>query len=242
MKSRFSLIIRQQLFSILFMSAALLLGLIMFWYIGDLKSKAPESSQMQQLIIASTDIGAGYMITEDMVQVQGIPQAVFSERAVKDKDDILGQEASQNINKGEIIYSEYISGYDERSYSGLSSYIPAGMRAVTVPVTFYGGDSFLEAGEYVDIISTYYSREINDMASQIILERKEIIYIGSRTGDKQQAGLLIEDGIIDEFGQQNMVTVTFYLSPSEAEHIFLAAQRGIINISICPYLTQQKGL
>jgi len=235
MKSRLNLIIRQKVFSILFITAALLIGIFMFWYIGELKSKIPSLSQMQQVIIASTDIGAGHTISGDMLQVQQIPEAVFSERAIKNKAEIVGKEASQNINKGEIIYAEHVSGYEEKSFSGFSSYIPRGMRAVTVPVTFYGQDGFLQVGESVDIISTYYNQEQGDMVSQTIITGKEITYIGSRAEIKQQSGLLLENGISNDVGENNLLMVTFYLTPDEAESIFLAAQRGIINISICPY-------
>ncbi|MGM0366047.1 MAG: Flp pilus assembly protein CpaB [Actinomycetota bacterium] len=235
MKNRLGLIARQKAFSIIFIAAALLVGILMFWYIGDLKSRITSPGQMQQVMIASTDIEAGYAISGDMVQAQQIPEEVFSERAIRDMDEIVGREAGQKINKGEIIYARHVSGYEDEGFSGFSSYIPRAMRAVTVPVTFHGQDGFLQVGESVDIISTYYDREKGDMAALTILEQKEIMHIGSRQEDRQEYGLLSEEGPSNDFGGQNLLTVTFYLSPEEAESLFLAAQRGIINISICPY-------
>ncbi len=235
MKHRFSLIIGQKIFSILFLLAALLLGVLMFWYIGQLQSGAPGNGKVQQVIIANTDILSGISIERDMVKVQDIPDAVFSGRAVKEVNELLGKEARRDIDKGEIIYVEHISGYEE-SFSGISSYIPRGKRAVTIPVTFYGEEALLQVGESVDLISIYYDRDIGDMVSLAIIEDKEIIHIGGNSGHQPESGFFAEEGLRTQSGGPDMLTVSFYLSPSETESVFLAAQRGIINIAICPYV------
>ncbi len=235
MKSRLNLVIRQKIFGVLFIAAAVLLGVLMFYYIHAIKSDTTENRHMQQLVIASRDIDAGMVLEKDMLEAQHVPQAVFSDRAIKDAEEIIGKEVSRHIHKGEIIYGEHVAGYQERSFSGLSSHIPRGMRAVTMPVTFYGSEGLLQVGESVDLISTYYSQEHGDMVAITILEQKEVILIGTRSEDHQQAGLLAAEGIRNEAVSQNLLTVTLYLSPAEAETVFQAAQRGIINIAICPY-------
>ncbi|MDZ7837423.1 MAG: Flp pilus assembly protein CpaB [Actinomycetota bacterium] len=235
MKNRATLIIKQKILAILFLSAAAAIGIFMFWYINNLRSKIPQNENLQKVVIAGRDIAAGQIIQDSMVQVQGIPSAISSERAIRDPEKVVGEECLKDISRGEIIYSEFISGQSPGSSSGYSSYIPQGKRLVTVPVTFYGPFELLQPGQNIDMVSVYYQQASGDMVPQTVISRKEIVMV-SRGQDNpgQNQEWFIEDSQVPEPSGSTGCVVSIYVTGQEAETVFLALERGTINLSLCP--------
>jgi len=243
--NRISLIIKQRMLSIIFIIIAVIGGIFVFWYVSNLKAKISEDTSYNQIFIAKTDIKKDEEITGELIEAQKIPGDIFSEKFIIDEDKILGKKAASDILEGEIIRKDKLGGVNSNNYFDLSfsSYIPYDLRAVSIPVSFYGDKLLLEEGDRVDLISTYYEQENSILYSETVLSEKEIILISSSpeesysSGENDSGGFLT--GSMFNGSQVNsnygkLVIITFYLSKSEVEEVFLALERGVLNLSICP--------
>ena len=107
--------------------------------------------------------------------------------------------------------------------------------------------SLIRVGDKVDLISTYYDKSGEQLISEVVIGEKEIIFIqnsdgsSSTTNPDNQAKESKNDFLFGGITSQdsgsslsNLIVLTFYLLPAEVENIFLALDRGAINISICP--------
>ena len=242
--NRLSLIVKQKIISIIFLIIAVLGGIIIFWYISGLKEKIPENIDYSPIFVARVNLKKGDEITGESIEEQKITGNVFSEKFVMDKDRIIGKEVMNDISKGEIITEDMLEGMDSDGSFDLdfSSYIPYDLRSVSIPVSFYGDKSLLEEGDCIDLISTYYEEASSSLFSKTVLSEKEIILIGSSPKDnysenENDTGNFLVDPLITDSrsgsGYENLLIITFYLSKTEAEEVFLALERGVINISVC---------
>ncbi len=116
-----------------------------------------------------------------------------------------------------------------------------------MPVNYYGDVSVLRVGDKVDIISVYYDQTNSLLISEAVLSEKEIILtvneqneINNKNGEnsssnKNDSSLM--DKVFDSnyagSAFSNSMIITFYLTPVEVEKIFLALERGVLNLSIC---------
>ncbi|MCL4378764.1 MAG: Flp pilus assembly protein CpaB [Actinobacteria bacterium] len=245
-----SLIYKQKLFGIIFIIVAVFGGIFIFWYINNLKSQNNESSNSMEIFVASNDINSGQVIEDNSVSIEKIPLNIFNEKFITNLDQIAGKKALTSISKGEIISKDKIEGnqLNENPYIKFSSYIPEGLRAVSVPVNYYGDDSVLKAGDKVDVISVYYDQISSQLIPELVLGEKEIVMIsnqknpaGKKAGDQANADKndsLLANNIFDSSyttqALSSSIIVTFYLTISEEEKIFLSLERGVLNLSICP--------
>lgn len=229
---------------------ALLILLFAFWFFKSSANKEPEGNLYRQIYTAATDIVSGASITEDMLIAENIPEEMYSEKYFTDIKDISGKKAYTDLQKGEVISSDKLEGntVQQNNYLKFSSHIPAGYRAVSIPVNYYGQHSLIGSGDKVDIISTYYQDSSGEFISITVLQHKEIIRIGTgeNSKDGDVAGIPGKNtvssngsfftGLFSEGGQSpaNMLILTFYLTPGEAEKIILSLQLGTLNIAICP--------
>jgi len=245
--NRISLIIKQRMLSIIFIIIAVTGGIFVFWYVSNLKAKISEDTSYNQIFIAKTDIKKDEEITGELIEAQKIPGDIFSEKFIIDEDKILGKKAASDILEGEIIRKDKLEGggVNSDNYFDLSfsSYIPYDLRAVSIPVNLYGGKSLLEEGDRVDLVSTYYEQENSILYSETILSEKEIILINSSleescAGDENDSGGFLPVSMFNgsqvDSNYRKLVIITFYLSKSEVEKVFLALERGVLNLSICP--------
>lgn len=242
--NRIPLIFRQKIFSIIFIIISLAGGIIIFFYIGSLKEKIPENISYNQIFIAKADIKKNREITGEHIESKRIPADIFSGKFVVNKNEIIGKKVTADILKGEIITEDKIEGKvsdNDFSYS-FSYHIPDGMRAVSVPVSFYGDRTLIKEGDKVDLISTYYTPETGELHSETVLSEKEIILIdkNQRQSDSENKGesenfilgSVTGENFISSYNK-NYLIITFYLTCSEAEEIFRAIEMGVVNLSIC---------
>jgi len=242
--NRINLILRQKIFSIIFILVSILGGFFIYWYISSLKSKIPEDTQYREIYIAKVNIRKGEEISENLLEKQKLPECIFSEKFVLDEGQILGKKTNSDILKGEIIFADKVEGAALSQSSNLkfSSYIPKNLRAVSVPVNYFGDSSLLRTGDRVDIISTYYEYSGGELKSDTILSEKEVILAESNFGNSMSNSIgdngnfLLGTATEEDFRSGSLgsfIIMTFYLEPSEVEIIFLALERGVLNLSIC---------
>ncbi len=242
--NRVSLILRQKIIGIIFIITAILGGFFVFWYINNLKSGTLEDAT-KTVFITTRDIRKGEELTFEMFGKQKISDNIFSERFITDEEQISGRIALIDILKSEIITADKLEGSEPEGSIDLSfsAYIPDGLRAISIPVKYYGDHGLIDIGDRIDIISIYYTPDEDTLYSETILSGKEIILIGNVSGAEKYEDLAGEEdylfgSIIDQntgdYEQGKLIVITFYLEPYDVEKIFLALDRGLLNLSILP--------
>jgi len=252
--NRINLIIRQKIFIIAIILMLIFAGFLIYWYLSSSKNEKQLSGGNIDIYTSKIEIKAGTQIIKDMVEKKSIPGNIFNQKFITDIGEITGKITAQDIVKGEIISSDKIQGVANKkdsNYLAFSSYIPSGLRAVSIPVNYYGEKSLLNIGDKIDLVSTLYEKAADSIISQTILWDKEIILINGKsssndlediTGQQDNTGITNELPSLDNILQTSTVAgsksgnciLTLYLNPQEVEAVFLALQTGTINLSICP--------
>jgi Flp pilus assembly protein CpaB len=247
--NRLNIFLGRKKITVIAVVLAVLILFSVFWYFKTSANNDSGDNMYMQIYTAATDIVSGSLITEDMLNAEKIPDEMYSEKYPADIEEILGKKVYTDLQKGEIISSDKLEGNaaQQNSYLKFSSCIPAGYRAVSIPVNYYGQHTLIGAGDKVDIISTYYNDSSGDFISTTVLQYKEIIRIGTGENSKDPDLLNTSEknngsndsfftGLFGEGGQNtaNLLILTFYLTPEEAEKIMLSLQLGTLNIALCP--------
>lgn len=239
--NRVSLIFKQKFISIIFIIIALIGGVLIYFYISNIRSSSAEDTYSKEVLIAKEEISKGFEIQIEMIGRQKISSNIFSNNFVSNESEIIGKEVKDTILKGEIISRDKITGIDDLSDKNLkfSTYIPLNKKAATIPITYWGDVSLINIGDKVDVISTYYEKDSSNLKSEIVLGEEEIIIISKRLTQSdenktQNSGLSIlssdTGGIKDE---SKILYLTFYLSEEEITAIFGAIEKGNLNIALC---------
>ncbi len=252
--NRINLIIRQKIFIIAIILMLVFAGFLIYWYLAGSKNENQYADGNMDIYTSRVEIKAGIQITKDMIEKKSIPGNIFNQKFITDVSEITGKATALDIAKGEIISSDKIQGVEsakDSSYLAFSSYIPAGLRAVSIPVNYYGEKSLLSVGDTVDLISTLFEKTTDSITSRTIMWGKEVILIdGKRSGNdltdlsgrQENTGessdlpafdSILGAGTTEGFRSGNCI-LTLYLKPVEVETVFLALQTGTINLSICP--------
>ncbi len=138
----------------------------------------------------------------------------------------------------------------------MSSSIPYGLRAVNLPISFFGDALAMREGDRVDIISVFYDPGSNELYSEVILYQKEIILLGN-TGKDQDSGIYQDtggsgyfgDGILGDLSSGNdanrqlkkILVITFYLEADEVEKAFKAIEGGQLYLSLYSASSEGNG-
>jgi len=240
---RIILIIRQKIFSIVMLAIALLSGIFIYFYVGYLKSDKDNARDAEKVLLAVEDISEGDVIDGSSITTQMIPQAISSKSYDLKEEYVIGKIATEDIAKGEILTREGISGFEEtgQDTGSLSLYIPEYLKAVTVPIDYYGDTSLIKKGDVVDIISVYYDEKNDSLISEIILHSKELIATSSSSliDMNHEGGSLILDsfespGLAGQSNGPGSIIATFFLDDDEVKKVFLSLNKGVLNLAICP--------
>lgn len=172
----------------------------------------------------------------------------------KEENNSGNQEYAEIQESISVDGEEDVQIFGENTPSGdhgqpLSSTIPHGLRAVSLPISFFGDSSGIKQGDRVDIISVFYDPGSSELYSEVILSQKEIILLGN-TGKDQDPGTYQDaggsgyfgDGILGDLPSGNGVSgqlkkilvITFYLEAAEVQKAFMAIESGQLYLALCP--------
>ncbi len=200
---------------------ALGLGLLAStWAYRDLQQRSGAQVKTQEIMVAAADIPVGSRIQEKDVRSVQIPADAIPPGAFGSAKHLLGRGAIVPIAQGEF----FISGKNlasENAGSGLSSLIPAGMRAVSVRISdssAVGG--FIQPRSRVDVLMTGIS-STGEAQAQTVLRNVEVLANGSRL-DRNATGA----------DTQNSPLITLVVSPDDAEKLALAMAQGRIQLAL----------
>ena len=180
-------------------------------------TKAPESKDMKDVVVAAKPLGLGGSIKPGDVKVSKIPVDQFPKGGFSKVEEVMDRPVVSNILLDEPII---IGRLGERgSGQGLAPIIPVGMRAVTVRVTeVVGVAGFVLPGMRVDVLVTGRPPDTSDMVTTTVLQNIVVLSAGQNYQP-------------DAKGQAiNASTVTVLVSPEQAELLTLAGNEGKIQL------------
>jgi len=180
-------------------------------------NKAEEQASGVKVVVAEKPIEAGKPITADQIKVIDWPGTVAPPAAPVRTDDVVGRVARESMIPGEPVLNGKLAPVN--ATGGLSSMIPAGMRAITVQVNeVVAVAGFVLPGSYVDILVC--GRDANNKPfSRTVLSRVKILAVAQETSAQQDKPKVVN-------------AVTLELTPSDAEKLDLARNVGALTLNL----------
>ncbi len=240
-----NLFYKEKIITILFIVTAIVGAILIFILLPINKDTKKKEGDFNEVLVATEYIGPSESIKKENIEKQKISKSIFSDLFVEDFELIKGKITAEAIEAGEIISYDKLEESESSNKNSFtfSSRIPAGKRAVTIPVLYFGNLNMLSVGDKVDVISVYYSHNAEEVNARTILAGKEIILITAGKNlkekinennkpDNQFALLdLMSSNISNDSSQR--ITITFYLNSEETENIFKNFQSGALFVSLC---------
>ena len=196
------------------------------WFSGveDRQEQTAQRQELTRIVVASAPVEFGARLSQQNVRLQdwpanAVPQGAFTAMPEALKNDRVALRA---LVPGEPVLASNVSGTDGRAT--LAALLPAGMRAVSVPVNDVRGVSgFVLPGTMVDVLLT---RRIpgegatnEDMRADVILENVRVLAIDQVASDKQAEPKVAR-------------TATLAVSLFDAQRLALAEKIGTLSLAL----------
>jgi pilus assembly protein CpaB len=184
-----------------------------------------QKQQMVPVVVATGDISSNTIVTPEMVRVISISEDKILPDAATDIAGVLQKVTIAPITKGEQIISTNLM--DKGTAFGLAAIIPPGTRAMTITVDATDTVSeFLQPGNHVDIIATI--TEGSESVARTILQNVVLLAVNSNI---QPAAQRSREQPPAE-STETAARVTIAVTPSQAEMLVAAQQRGKLKIAL----------
>lgn len=174
-------------------------------------------------------IVSSHQIELKKVSKKGLPGGSFTDPTL-----VIGRALSADAKEGQVLTNRLF--ITEGSGMKLASILPAGMRAVSFPVS---GRSVVEGllypGSIVDVVATFRMRSQKgkgEALSVTLLQGVKILAVGNETmfssseEDKKKTGKKIMGS------RSSIITVTVMVTSRQAEALQLAMQSGTISLAM----------
>lgn len=196
------------------------------WFSGkeQQQEQTAQRQEMTRIVVASAPLEFGSRLSDQNVRLQDWPANAVPQGAFRSLPDALKNDrvALRAMVQGEPVLASNVSGIDGRAT--LAALLPAGMRAVSVPVNDVRGVSgFVLPGTLVDVLLT---RKIpgegstnEDMRSDVILENVQVLAIDQVADDKQADPKVAR-------------TATLAVSLFDAQRLAVAEKIGTLSLAL----------
>jgi pilus assembly protein CpaB len=124
-------------------------ALVMRAYARRIDASRPDGGPPTSVVTAARDIARGETLTDDALLVVTLPSRFVPPGAVRDPARAVGWIAMTDLAEGEAVTQLRLVG---GGAGRIASLVPAGMRAVQLPVAASAG---VEPGDQVDVIATF---------------------------------------------------------------------------------------
>jgi len=164
---------------------ALLAAVVTFVYLEQLRaSMVPAAAAL----VARQAIRPGETITEAMVEVRAVPEAVVPAERLTDAAQALGRTALVPLAAGEVILPQRLSGTGE---AGLSRRLPDGRWAMVLPGSWLASPiPEIGVGDRVELLA-YQPGQPADQAS-VIVSALEVLGITGTAANAEALTLAVE--------------------------------------------------
>lgn len=208
---------------ILALTGAVLCGLLAVMlvtrYLASVKNSANE---LNNIVVAKTEIPVGAKITAEQLALLPIPNASAPEGAFRKLEDAVDRVALIPIGLREPVTEFKLAR--PGTESGLSAVIPPGFRALTVKVDeVVGVSGFVMPGSYVDVVAVILPVAAGQSAqgpiSKIVLQNIKVLASGAKL-----------DSPADQREPSHVNAVTLLVTPDQAEKLVLAANESKLQL------------
>lgn len=169
--------------------------------------------RMVELVVASTDLEKGAVLSPENVSVRPIPIEYAHESAVTPQvfSRAEGEKLGFPVKAGQMILW---SSLESKKVPTFSSRVEVGRRAMTVPVDEISSISgMLEPGDMIDLIVTLEKQ--GSKTTFPLLQGVQVMATGQRAVDDPKSG-----------ERREYSTVTLDTTPEQAQHIISAREGG----------------
>ncbi|MHB0977401.1 MAG: Flp pilus assembly protein CpaB [Candidatus Aquicultorales bacterium] len=221
MKSRFLIV----LLSVVFATAATVGAA---YYIGRLQAELVEGQTLVPVLVAKKSADAGtsgaQLAADGSIAVVKVPKQYVADDALISTQGVERSILAVGLAKGEQITA---GKFKNQSETGLAFKVPEGMVAVSIAIdemTGVGGQ--LRAGDEVDVFATFSPGPDGQDMTKIMLQKIGVLS-APEPAQAEQAG-----DILKQQQPAGRKTVTLAVTPSQAEKVVFAAEKGHIWLSL----------
>ena len=179
------------------------------------RTRATEPTRLQYVVTAR-DLSAGETLRGEDLKLINWPNSAALNGAFTKPQDAVGRTVLYPLASGEPIQDRQLAAAG--SGAGLSTKVPAGMRAVSLKSDqVVGVAGYLFPGTHVDVLVTYVVPSTTSPVTSTVLQNAEILAAGQKMEP-------------DPKGQPVTVdVVTLLVSPADAERVVLASAQGRVH-------------
>lgn len=212
------------LFGIAWVSAALLT-----WFLYA-KTTAPKELARQTVMAAVRDLPLGATLKKADVKTVAFLEKDIPTGALATVEQTVGRVTLYPISKNEPLTTTKVSSVG--GADGITATIPAGFRAVSVPITDVSGVSgLIQPGSRVDVLFTRPGTMMEAITSTI-LQNVKVLAVGRSISPNQT---------VDPKATK-MPVATLVVTPADAQKLELAKNQGKISLSLRNPLDGQNEL
>lgn len=192
------------------------------------QNRGGEKKPVRQVLVAKADLAIGTLLRPDMLHWQAWPDASlppnYAVEGERKAEDFTGALVRFPISAGEPVTDAKVVTPGNAGF--LAAVLPAGARAVSVPVTVTTGISgFIFPGDRVDLILTHV---IPQDSSQAQGERR-----ASETVLRDIRVLAIDQKVEGKPGEPVIArTATLEVTPKQSEVIAITQEMGRLSLSL----------
>ncbi len=174
-----------------------------------------------EVVVAGENLARGTVLTETELELKPVYKSQAHPKAVKDKEEVLGEVIVQELVKDEVLLEPRI--LSKEAAERLSHLIPEGKRAITVSVNEVSGVAgFIQAGDKIDVIATDFEDDEETSRSERILTEQSVLAAGERVLYSNQELV------------QEVSAITIAVTPQDAEILTHADESGVIRLLLNP--------
>jgi pilus assembly protein CpaB len=199
---------------------ALIAGAVAWRAIKIAEEEVTRGWQLQDVIVAATDIQPGTNLSNDSVSMDKMPRKFIYESVLvpDDMDVALGREVIVPIKRGEPIHWYQLQGI--RALERLSKAVRKRGRAVSLDVSERSSvGQWVRPNDHVDVLGTFQDLNTNQLVAVTMLQNVIVLATGRTTAANQR-------------GDDQYNTVTLLVLPEEAEILVLAQELGTLYLSL----------
>jgi pilus assembly protein CpaB len=186
-------------------------ALVMRAYARRLEASRPDGGAPTSVVTAARDIARGTTLTEDVLSTVTLPARFVPPGAVRDPARAVGRTVATDLAEGEIVTQLRLAG---GGAGRIASLVPAGMRAVQLPVAVTAG---VEPGDRVDVVATFGGGGAH---TEVTAEGLEVLAI--RRGQTATLG----------GGASGGVGLLVLVAADEAERLAFAATFATLSVAV----------
>jgi pilus assembly protein CpaB len=188
------------------------------------------------LVFAKTTIPARTQVSAEQLKVRRVPREAVTPDSVQKIEEIVGMIAKAEIIQGEPVNSNRL--FRKGDKMGLSSIIPEGMRAITIPIDeIIGVAGFVKPGERVDLIGTIQPQWSKESISWTLLQDIQVLAVSQDMGISNQGSDLVNSQSVKA---KVGTSVTLAVTPLQAEKVVLSKEKGTLHLALRPVLKEKE--